>query len=486
MITQKTILFLILLLFRIDFIGAQDISFQKEIGGSKIEKGNCVKQTIDSGYIIIANTNSFGAGKDDIYLIKTNANGDTIWTKTYGGSNYEGGSNIQQTFDGGYILAGYSNSFSSGNNNMYLIKTKINGDTSWTKVIGGLYESFGNYVQQTIDSGYIATGGFGSNSISDFYLVKTNKTGDTLWTKTYKGLYTDSKCSGKSVLQTSDGGFIISGQESNNNQSIRYGWLIKVNSNGIMLWKKNYSGRNYAGFNSMALTGDGGYMMVGNTQAVTTGIDESLLLIRTDSIGDTLWTKYYGGAGPTYGSISSGNSINPTIDGGYIISAETDSMGTAYWLWALKINNAGDTLWTKLINTNHGYGGSYIQQTSDSGYILTGGFKITGLNYDVLLVKMDSLGYYISTGISDTQSPATTVVIYPNPTIEHLYIDFTNWNKAAFISLYDIAGQILVNKQTLFNRINTLQISPFAQGIYFYQIFSGNEVLKSGKIVIQK
>ncbi|PCH95984.1 MAG: hypothetical protein COB85_04095 [Bacteroidetes bacterium] len=171
-------------------ISVPQIMFQKTFGGDSTDYAHSIRQTTDGGYIIIGQTISFGAGDWDFYLIKTDANGDTLWTKSYGGDTLDIGYSVQQTIDGGYIIAGETRSFGSGYSDFYVIKTDLDGDTLWTKTYGGsLSSDYGVSIQQTSDGGYIITGNTGAYGAgqNDAYLIRINSMGDTLWTKTYGG-----------------------------------------------------------------------------------------------------------------------------------------------------------------------------------------------------------------------------------------------------------------------------------------------------------
>ena len=129
------------------------VQWQKTFGGISVDYGYSVQQTSDGGYVIAGYTHSFGAGKFDVYLIKTDPNGDSQWQKTFGGSAGDLGWSVQQTSDGGYVIAGYTYSFSAGYGDVYLIKTEPNGNSQWEKSFGGSANDIGRSVQQTSDGG---------------------------------------------------------------------------------------------------------------------------------------------------------------------------------------------------------------------------------------------------------------------------------------------------------------------------------------------
>ncbi|MCX6841446.1 MAG: hypothetical protein NTX53_04065 [candidate division WOR-3 bacterium] len=264
------------------FLTAQ-ITFQRTYGGWFDDFGQSVLQTRDGGYVVTGWTYSFGAGAADAWLVRTDSQGDTLWTKTYGYSNDDVGQSVWQTVDGGYILAGYTFSLGAGHDDLWLVKTDSLGNTLWTKTYGGAGWDDGFAVQQTSDLGYIITGStssFGAG-VSDVYLVRTDAGGDTLWTRTFGGPYSDG---GLSVQQTADRGFIVTGYTQSFGAGYEDVWLIKTDDLGDSLWTRTFGGWDYERGNSVQQTSDGGYVIVGNAMSFGAG-QADVWLIRTDSAG---------------------------------------------------------------------------------------------------------------------------------------------------------------------------------------------------------
>ena len=212
------------------------------------------------------------------------ANGDSLWTTTFGGLVFDVGNCVQQTTDGGYIIMGGTDSFGNGDRDAYLIKTDGNGVEQWNQTFGGTAYDVGNSVQQTTDGGYIITGRTGSYGPGDkdVYLIKTDGNGDSLWTKTFGGSAFDL---GTSVKQTPDGGYIISGGTNSFGNGERDVYLIKTDGNGTELWNKTFGGSSIDIANSLQLTSDGGYIIIGFTEYPGNG-DRDLLLIKTNGNGN--------------------------------------------------------------------------------------------------------------------------------------------------------------------------------------------------------
>jgi len=463
---------------------APDTLWTKTFGGAGWDESSSVEQTDDGGFIIAGTCGSNIAGGPGVWLIKTNAQGDTIWTQMYGGSR----SYVQQTIDGGYIIVANIYSSDTGEYDILLIKTDVNGDTMWTQTYGGaesdMFWNLGHVIEQTSDSGYIILAniyyGYGE---SEIWLIKTNSFGDTIWTKTYVGLDSDY---GYAVDQTNDGGYIILAQtvswSSKNNYNI---WLIKTNSLGDTLWTKTYDEPENECAYYVQQTTDGGYIIIGET---TTNTYMDALIIKTDISGNTIWRKTHGGS-----EMDCGHSGFQTADGGYIIGGVTHSWGAGTRdFWVIKTNASGDTIWTQT------YGGATIDcahcisHTSDGGYIIVGHTDSFGNGeQDIWLVRIASDPSTSANKISNIVSKEFALhQNYPNPFNPKTTIEFSI-PKTEYVTLkiYDVLGKevvTLVDKQlTVGNYEYDWDASHFASGIYYYRIEAGS-FTKSKKLILIK
>jgi predicted secreted protein len=242
--------------------------WNQTLGGSGDDYGHSVEQTSDAGYIIAGYTNSYGAGGYDVWLIKTDSSGNVAWNQTFGGSFYDYGHSVRQTSDGGYIIAGSTGSYGSHtSHDVWLIKTDSSGNVAWNKTFDGSYDDSGNSVQQTSDGGYIIAGTKETFQASDVWLIKTDSSGNVAWNKTFDGSYDDY---GNSVQQTPDGGYIIAGTTGSGDG---YGdvWLIKTDSSGNLAWNKTFDVSYDDSGNSVQQTSDGGYIIAGVTSSYGAG-----------------------------------------------------------------------------------------------------------------------------------------------------------------------------------------------------------------------
>jgi hypothetical protein len=388
---------------------AYAVTFAKTYGGTGSDNASSVQQTSDGGYMVAGYTESFGAGGSDIFLIKTDASGNVIWAKTYGGTGGDWASSVQQTSDGGYIVAGYTASFGAGYYDIFLIKTDANGNIQWAKTYGGTALDWPYSVQQTSDGGYIVAGytwSFGAG-YSDIFLIKTDANGNIQWAKTYGGTYEDYA---SSVQQTSDGGYILAGHTSSFGAGSYDIFFIKTDANGNIQWAKTYGGTGSDMASSVQQTSDGGYILAGWTYYFGAGLSD-IFLIKTDANGNRIWAKTYGGMNWDYAS-----SVQQTSDGGYILAGGTDSFGAGSRdIFLIKTDANGNRIWAKT------YGGTAldwpysVQQTSDGGYIVAGHTSSFGAGSDdFFFIKTDASGDIGSCSIVQNVSPT---VITPSPTV---------------------------------------------------------------------
>jgi hypothetical protein len=360
---------IVLCLFVFSVVFAQnpgDIIWSNSYGELDKEYGYSVNLTTDGGYIMGGYSNSFGAGDNDVYLVKTDADGDTLWTRTYGGIDTDKCKSVQQCSDGGYIIAGETNSFGAGSYDVYLIKTDANGDTLWTRTFGGTGIDRAESVKETADGGYIVTGNTGSFGAGgkDVYLIKTDANGDTLWTKTY-GATDDEE--GHSVILTTDGGYIIAGFTDSFGAGGKDMYLIKTDANGDTLWTSTNGGIDNDRGYSVQQCNDGSFIVAGDTKSSGAGSSD-FYLVKTDADGETLWTRDYGGS-----AIDIGYSLQQTTDGGYIIAGSTQSFNVGYFdVYLVKTDAMGDTLWTRTYGSFNYEHGRSVQLTTDGNYVVAG------------------------------------------------------------------------------------------------------------------
>ena len=386
---MKKLLLLLSVLFLISW-GCEGVEledgltlFTKNFGGNLWDYGNSVQQTIDGGYIITGEISSSENGSSDIWLIKTDSEGQEQWNQTFDGNDRDYGKSVKQTVDGGYIIIG-----STGSDYYYdawLIKTDPKGTEEWNQTFGGDNKNYGNSVQQTIDGGYIITGEISSsgNGSSDVLLIKTDQQGQEKWIQTFGGSDYDI---GNSIEQTYDGGYIITGSTRSYGNGSSDVLLIKTDQQGQEEWIQTFGGNYIDIGNSIKQTSDNGYIITGYTQSYGNG-SRDVWLIKTNSLGNEEWNQTFGGS-----YIDIGNSIQQTIDGGYII---TGSRGTDYYsdLWLIKTDYQGNEEWNQTFGGNDYDFGNSVQQTTDDGYIILGHTKSYGNGgYDIFLIKTDSEG----------------------------------------------------------------------------------------------
>jgi hypothetical protein len=443
-----------------------DTVWTKTFGGADWDNAASVHQTDDGGYILAGFTESLGNGPRDLWLVKTNDMGDTLWTRTYGGSNQENGYQARQTAEGGYVVVGQTNSFNSAGYDLYFLRLNAAGDTAWTKTYGGSGSDNGRDIKIVSTGGYIISGSLGS----DAWILRTNESGDTLWTTIMD--QGESEVA-ESVCEAPDGGFVAVGATGAFGVADVY--LIKVNNIGDSLWAKTFGGPGYDWGHAILGTSEGGYIVVGTTQTFGAG-DNDIWLLRMDASGDTLWTRTIGTS-----ETERGFSISNTADGGYIISGMTNantSGGDDGFI--IKTDSAGTVQWSKSIGGMAEEWILSVEQTSDSGYIACGFTASFGEgNRDMWMLKFGP----VTTGLENnigTNIPNRIKLYqnYPNPFNPETVISYQlSAVSLVILKVYDIEGREVAE---LVNGIRIAgghtvkwDASNVVSGVYFYRLETG-------------
>jgi len=343
--------------------------------------------TSDGGYILAGYTESFGEGHSDIWVVKLSFAGDIEWQRTYGGLQNEEAYSIQETSDGGYIAAGYTDSFGLGNTDIWVLKLTSKGDIEWQHTFGGSGDDWANSVQQTSDGGYIIGGSsdsFGNGEV-DFWVIKISSLGNFEWQDIYTPFVNSYL---RSIKETSDGGYITVGHifpSLNNSVDLL---ILKLDSIGRIEWQRYYGGSQNDWANVIQETGDGGYFVAGYTESFGAG-NLDFWVLKLTSIGAIDWEKAYGRSGDDWA-----NSAQQTSDGGFIVAGTSDSFGAGLSdFWLLKLSSSGNIEWQKTYGDTGGEGAFSIQQTDDDGYVVAGTTdSYSAGDFDILVLKLYSDG----------------------------------------------------------------------------------------------
>jgi len=374
-------------------ISQPPIQWQKDYGYPEAGASFFVQQTSDGGYISTGVLSITGGTNHEAYLVKTDANGNLLWSQTYDGDTvFDCGYCVQQTTDGGYIIAG-----SYHGHSLWLIKTDSNGNKQWTQVFSSLNMDSAYSVIQTTDGGYAIVGGYSyAPGPPDAWVIKTDSNGNQQWQRKVGG---GSSEYGHCIQETSDGGYIVAGYTDSFGAGLEDARLFKLDSAGNILWIQNYGGNLDERANSVRQTSDGGFIMAGFSKSFGAG-QADFYLIKTDNSGNLVWSHTFGG-----GSDEIANSVRQTTDGGYIICGTTASFGSGGTdIYMVKTDSSGSKEWDDTYGGTGNDDGQCVQQTSDGYYIIAGSKHIHTTYTQFWLIKL---------GISTNQAPTAPIVNGP-------------------------------------------------------------------------
>lgn len=367
----------------------------KNYGGTQNERGYSVKQTSDGGYVIVGSSTSYGAGGSDLWILKVDGLGEFSWSKTYGGQGNDIGRDITQTSDGGYIITGYTKSFSSGGDmDLWLIKTDANGESclysdggtcsenssKWIKSFGTSGNDYGNSVQETSEGDFIVAGK--SGRIPSVFVIKTNSSGEKIWENLYG---TGPGDRAQYIIERQDLGFLIVGKENANNVDDKL-CLINIDTDGAEVWHSLYGGGGADGGNHISEVSGGGYIIAGATKSYGNGNWDDLWLVKTSTGGSMEWQKTFGGS-----YTETGNYAHEKDAGGFMVTGSTESIGQGlYDIWVVSTDYTGNEIYSQT------FGGSMDDKAirgarGNSGELLIIGYTESFGNggENVLFIKID-------------------------------------------------------------------------------------------------
>jgi uncharacterized delta-60 repeat protein len=312
-----------------------NVQWQKTYGGPDWDVAHSIQQTNDGGYVVAGSTESSGAGDRDCWLLRLDTGGEILWQKAYGGPGWDEALSVGQTSEGEYLVAGRTDSFGAGQCDFWVLRLAGDGTVKWQKTFGGNDWDEARSIDQTSDGGYVVAGwtdSFGAGE-RDFWVIKLDSDGDAQWQKTYGGTDLDWA---RAVQQTSDDGFVVAGYTYSFGAGENDFWVLKLDGTGSIEWQKCFGGTLWDGARSIQQASDLGYVVAGYTYSFGAGENDSWV-VKLDQAGDIQWQKTYGGAGLDWG-----RSIQPTADGGYVAAGRTESFGAGRAdFWVLKLDGQG-------------------------------------------------------------------------------------------------------------------------------------------------
>ncbi|HII07063.1 MAG TPA: hypothetical protein HA349_07075 [Methanotrichaceae archaeon] len=361
---------------------APDLEWEEVFGGAKDERGLALQETRDAGLIVAGYTASKGAGNRDLWLIKTDQDGEMVWERTFGGTGDDEGWAVLETKDGGYIITGFTESSGSGGKDLWLVKTYSDGYDRWMKTFGGPGDDWGVAVLETKDGGYAVAGVTTSSGSggADGWILKTDPDGNKEWDVTIGGSKNDGA---SSILETEDG-YIIAGTTESYGSGGKDVWLVKSDAGGKRVWEKTF-GKDGDERGNFVLETEDGYVIVGVTESEGSG-ERDMWIAKTDSEGEKVWEKTSGGP-----SDDGGWSALEAKNDGLLVVGYTESQGNGDQdLWLAKTDSEGEKVWEKTFGGSGFDLGRSIISTKDGGWAMTGWTESQGSGgQDLWLVKTE-------------------------------------------------------------------------------------------------
>ncbi len=466
------------------------------------------------GNLLLAGSTFTTNKKYDAWLVKTDASGNTIWSRTYGGTNDESFKKIKHLTDGNYIVIGGAKSndgdltSNRGDYDIWVAKLDSNGNILWQKTYGGTKFDFG-YDIVSADDGFIIAGNTASNDndisnfkgIYDVCLIRIDRLGNIVWEKTLGGSLMESVYC---IQKTNDNNFIILADSRStdgdikNNNGIFDVWLLKIDITGKIVWQKNYGGSNIERPTDLKQTHDNGYIICAysnsNDKDVTGNYgDYDVWVLKTNDTGKIIWQKNYGGS-----KYDDAFSIISCKEGGYMLAGSSGSNdgdvsgfhnGSFRDVLTLKIDDDGTIRWSHLFGGSEGETAYNIVQSADSNYIFSGPTNSSDgdvikyfSNSDPWLVKF-YMGFLM--GIQSTEHE-NYFRAYPNPAKDFIVFEY-NFPKSQDITvtITNIRGELIDNIKLSNNMGKKIwDTRLITSGVYLYTVTNTKGIINTGRMIV--
>jgi hypothetical protein len=470
------------LLIRTDAAG--QMQWSRAYGGAQTENAFFAKQMPDGGFAVCGETFSNGQN-GEAFLLRTDASGNLSWFKTFGDAGYDIAYSFAPTNNGGYIIAGLTERNSAFNYEAFLICADTNGDTLWTKTYGGASIDHAVSVIQTSDQGFIFSGkcmSFGAG-ISDVWLLKTDSIGTVQWTTVSGGAGWDEDMS---VMETANGYVVCGGTNSSGAGDYDF-LLMQYDFNGNRIWAKTYGGNRVEASYTVRQTADGGFAFAGYTETFGPGHNQRLsnpnlphvlgtdsanmMLIKTNATGDTSWTQTYGGLSKEecFGMV--------VLNDGYVLAGYTSSFGDSLQAILIRTDSSGNSGCNN--RPAHPQIANAAFNDAFPTCIIGAGFTCAQLNYTNAIGNLTQT-VLCENPLSINEENFLNFTCFPIPTADALTISVSPETLSS-IELYELSGRLCLQQKTDALTTITIQTALLSKGIYIMHLRLGN-----GKLLVRK
>lgn len=462
-----------------------NVIWAKTFGGYDSDAGKDIINTSDGGFAIAGYSWSAGNGKSDMLLIKTDENGNVEWNKTFGGAGWEYAYSLIELSSGDLVFAGYTTSEGAGKMDFYVVKTDADGNEIWSKTFGGENIDVVFDIIETSDGNLVAFGYTGSFDVdmNDFYAVKIDMDGNEIWSKTYGGEQIET---GRKVIENHNGEYMFLGSTGSYGAGNRDVYLICTNTNGEDIWKKTYGTDAYNCAFDMIEVNNNGYAIVGHSDVHGTELLD-VYYVRTDSAGNETLSKRFESELKFY---DYGKSIIQTKQGYIAICGATKTKATrANDIYMMVINENAEIMWEQIIGKEGSEWSTAFCETSDGNFAVVGHTNSEGEGrFDAYLLKVQN-PYVSINSISPNDTYLMPVI--PNPANNSAYLNINVGIKDnATIEIYDNTGKRIKsycdltpgNNSIVWNCVdeNNTKVSA---GIY-HVLLSSNKTMQAQKVVV--